>query len=163
MHRFTQKHHSSGFQILEYASLRHNSVASTQHFAKVSLRYKGHWMAANPYEQKMDHFAEKASLRQKIVISSKSVTLVESVTVPKESQLIWASIIRTVTLFRPSDAFWQIVAFLTKICFFRPSDASLAKWRILGGWKRMTLVAKWRVHFSKYTWRKFLSSLKAMI
>ena len=44
----------------EYASLRHTSVASTEHFAT----------RAYPYQQKMDHFAKKASLRQNIVISS---------------------------------------------------------------------------------------------
>ena len=70
--------------------IRHTRVASTQHFAKASLRYKGQSL-----------WTENGSFRQK------------SVTLPKESQLIWALIIRTVTLSWRSDAFltkWRFLA-----------------------------------------------------
>ena len=59
----SSKNLSSVFQILQYAILRHTSIALTQHFAKASLRYKGHSLSA-----------ENASIRQKSVTSSKTVT-----------------------------------------------------------------------------------------
>ena len=131
---------------MEYAFLRYNT-SPKRHFATRS----------NPYQQKMDCFVKRSSFRRKIV------------SLPKESQLIWVLIIRTVTLldkvtlFRPSDVFWHIDSLLTKWQFFWRSYAFLAKWRIFWGWKGVALVAKWRVFFQNDTLRKFLPSLKAMI